>query len=190
MGIRAFWAVPVSQEVVAESRRVIQQLAPEGGEDVKWVNPEQLHFTLKFFGDIRLEATSDICRRVQGIVDSFAAFPAEVAGVGAFPALDRPRTIWAGVQQGSDRFAELAQRMESSLETLGYPREKRRFRPHLTLGRVKGRGPFHELSESIRPLQSHPFGWLHVAEVVLYRSELSSQGPTYDRLATLRLGSG
>ena len=173
MGIRAFLAIPVSAEVIAESGRIIQQLTPCGGGDVKWVDPQQLHLTLKFFGDVTHEATSDICRRVQEAIDSCPAFVAEVLGVGAFPALQRPRTIWAGVDHGADRLVILAGRMEKSLETLGYPRERRQFKPHLTLGRVKGRGPFRELAAKIGQLQSHPFGWMEVTEVVLFRSELS-----------------
>ncbi len=188
MGIRAFLAIPATGEVVNESRRVIKQLTTAGGPDVRWVNPEQVHLTLKFFVDIRQEATIDICRRVQAVVDEISAFSAEVVGVGAFPAADRPRTIWAGVGEGANDLANVAQQVESVLETLGYPRERRRFQPHLTLGRVKGRGPMTELSETIVKFPSHVFGWLTVSELNLYRSELDRSGPIYHRMATLRLG--
>lgn len=187
MGIRAFLAIPVSAEVRAESRRVIQRLAQSCESNVKWVDPDQLHLTLKFFGDIRQEATSDICRRVQEVIEGHPEFPAEFVGVGAFPQPHRPRTIWAGVELGQDRLVDLAHRIERSLETLGYPRERRRFMPHLTLGRVKARGPFQELAQAIGELGSHPFGGMWVSELVLFRSELSSEGPHYHRMATLSL---
>jgi 2'-5' RNA ligase len=187
--IRAFLAVKSSPEVRQSAQRVIAEFAevPLGGSKVKWVEPEQSHITIKFFGDIAPEATSAICRNVQSVLEDVESFQIDVKGVGAFPDLRRPRTIWAGVDQGADRMVDLATRIEAAMEPLGYPREHRRFHPHLTLGRLRGRGVAAELGDRISDLADSPFGRIQVTELVLLSSELARSGPVYNRMATLPL---
>jgi 2'-5' RNA ligase len=187
--IRSFLALEVSSAVAAAAERLIRVLASGNGPPVRWVERQDMHITLKFFGDIAPELTSDICRRVQQVLDGLSPFEIKVVGVGAFPRSDRPRTIWAGVSAGSDRLIELADRIESVLEPLGLPRERRRFHPHLTLGRVKGSSPLAPLAARIEAIDvAHELGVTSVRELLLLSSELKPSGPVYGRMATLALG--
>lgn len=187
--VRSFLALEVSAAVLAAAQKVIRALRIDDGPAVRWVEPEHMHITLKFFGDIAPELTSDICRRVQGVLDESQPFEIEVAGVGAFPSNDRPRTIWAGVAAGSGPLIDLAQRIETALEPLGFPRERRQFHPHLTLGRVKGRGPMDPLSSRIAKFDDqHQLGATAVDELLLLSSERTPTGPVYSRMATLEFG--
>ncbi len=114
------------------------------------------------------------------------AFRLSVAGLGAFPPSGPPRVFWLGLGEGADRLARLHDEVEARLEGLGFEREDRPFRAHLTLGRVKGRlGP-----EARRLLASVPpedVGTLSVARVTLFESRLSPRGATHTALAHGRL---
>jgi 2'-5' RNA ligase len=187
--VRSFLAIEVSGSVLSAAQKVIRAFSAGDVPAVRWVHPEQMHITLKFFGNIAPELTNDICHHVQGVVDETEPFEFEVAGVGAFPSNDRPRTIWAGVTSGSDPIIQLVHRIEGALEPLGFPRERRQFHPHLTLGRVKGRGPLHSLSSRIAEFdEKYELGVTTVDELLLLSSELQPTGPIYSRMATLEFG--
>ena len=110
--------------------------------------------------------------------------------MGAFPKVDRPRTIWAGVTAGGEPLSDLAELLETAFEPMGFPRERRRFHPHLTLGRVKGRGSLEALSSRITKLgDEHELGIARVDELLLMSSDLKPAGPVYTRMATLKFGS-
>lgn len=185
--VRTFLAIEVSPPVAESAAQVIRALSGADGPTVRWVEPKHMHITLKFFGDIAVEMTSDICRLAQDVVQTFEPFEFEVSGVGAFPSVDRPRTIWAGVTDGSKTFCRLAQDLELALEPLGFPRQRRRFQPHLTLGRVKGTGRMNPLTTRIEQNQAVQFGATTTDEVLLLSSELARSGPRYERMATLAL---
>jgi len=153
---------------------------------VKWVEPQNIHLTLKFLGEIEegvVEAVSDVMASAAAAVKPFEL---TVAGVGAFPPRGAPRVVWVGIERAGG-LVQLHGGLEDGLERLGFEREKRRFSPHVTLGRVKDRrgGP------SLRPLLEAEapadFGVQAVEEVVLFRSVLSSSGPTYTALRRHRL---
>ena len=154
---------------------------------MKWVAPELLHLTLKFFGTIEVAKTPAICAEVQSVVQGVATFPIEIRGVGAFPATIRPRTIWAGVGAGSARLNALAQSIDAALATLGYSREKRGFNAHMTLGRVKGRGSILPLTQALTALADQSFGSMSVDSILLFSSKLGRSGPQYQCLATMPL---
>jgi 2'-5' RNA ligase len=103
-------------------------------------------------------------------------------GLGFFPNPRRPRVFWAGVE-ASGNLAPLAAEIEAALESLGIRREKRDYRPHLTLGRFKGSKGLSRLQEKIRSLPTTEFGEQEAQAFFLYRSRLSPQGAQYTKLA-------
>lgn len=185
--IRAFLAVEASPEVRREAARLTSRLA-HVAKSVKWVEAENMHLTLKFFSEIAPEAVPTITRAVQHVALQCPLFEMEVHGAGAFPKIERPRTLWAGVREGAERLVELAGAIDEALEPLGYPRESRRFHAHLTMGRVRGRQQGGILAEELRSLSDHPLGRTMVSELVFFSSELQKSGPVYTRMATIRLG--
>ena len=138
--LRTFVAVEISPEVRSSALRLIERLKVAPAK-VTWTKAANLHYTLKFLGDVAAERTNEICRAVQEAVGPFSPFEIVAQGVGAFPAVSHPRTLWLGVSDGAEQMELLFQAVERLLEPLGFPKEHRRFTGHVTLGRVRESGP-------------------------------------------------
>lgn len=186
--IRTFIAVAISADVRAAAADLIDDLRGAGAE-VKWVEPRNLHITLKFLGDVDSGQIHQVCQTVEQAVADAAPFEFEVRGAGAFPNTRRPRTVWLGIGEGSREIVALNGRIVPPLQKLGFPKEARRFEPHLTIGRVRRGGPaVAELGELIAERGDLAIGRTHVAEVIAFCSRLSRSGPTYEALARAPLG--
>jgi 2'-5' RNA ligase len=185
--IRTFVAVEIPLETKDRARRVISALDTTPAK-VKWVEPEQLHWTLKFLGDVDILESPAICEAVTRAVEPLAAFDVEAFGVGAFPDAERPRTVWIGMQEGSEQMIELHDAIDFELGKLGYRSENRRFRPHLTIGRVRqSPNGIDDLAERIKDHAEYDAGVSLVDEVVVFSSVLGRDGPTYDPLCHVEL---
>lgn len=184
--VRTFIAVELGLDIRAKATRLIAKLQTTDA-DVRWVEPDKLHWTLKFLGDVPRNDIPEICTVVQRAAAGMAPFDLESRGVGAFPDIHQPRTIWMGVGHGHDAMVNLQQCVDESLESIGYRREARRFRPHLTLGRVRGARGAADLAEQLQALPDYPGGAMSVEEVIVFSSTLERHGPTYDPLATAEL---
>jgi 2'-5' RNA ligase len=135
--VRTFIALELSGAVIGRAAELIQILK-SSGVDAGWVNLKQMHLTLKFLGDVPETELADVCRVVAQAAEKIEPFEIAFRGVGAFPSLEKPRTLWLGLEQGRDELAELNTALEDALrEELRYPRDRQRFTPHLTLGRVR-----------------------------------------------------
>jgi 2'-5' RNA ligase len=157
------------------------------GSSLKPVAADNLHLTLKFLGDTPESRIAEIGQVVTRAAAQVAAFDVRLVGLGAFPNAQRPDVIWAGFES-NDTLRTLAVALESTLEPLGFRRESREFKPHLTLARVKAKPP----PALFKLLADHPatdFGSVHIASVKLFQSELQRGGPTYTVLATAKLGA-
>ena len=142
--------------------------------------PGNLHFTLKFLGEVPAEQTAAICQAVAAAVAETAAFDLEIHGAGAFPNAARPRTVWIGSAAGKDEMVALQGRVDKALKKLGYAPEHRPVSPHLTIGRVRGGGPaLAQLGQRIRQHADEPLGTMTVRAVTVFSSELSRTGPAY-----------
>jgi len=186
--IRAFVAVDATREVAKQAAQLIRVLSSATAAQVKWNQPDQMHFTLKFLGEIEITESAEICQALKRAAMSNSPFEIDVQGAGAFPSLDRPRTVWLGVGDGSAELEALQGAVDAELLRLGYRPEPRRFQGHLTIGRVKeGRvGP--ELGQAIAQWQNFDAGSMPVRDVRLYSSVLRPEGPVYEVLGRARLG--
>jgi 2'-5' RNA ligase len=180
---RTFVAVETSGEVQSRAAELIRRLRVVDAK-VSWVLPANMHITLKFLGDQPDDAVAEICQAVQEGAAGVAPFEFLCRGAGAFPDLRRPRTLWLGVQGGLDEFVELHTAIDAALARRRFPKDRRGFRPHLTLGRVRQVGSDGE--QMVRLLQEHEQfegGVTAVDEVVVFASELTRSGPQYEVLA-------
>jgi RNA 2',3'-cyclic 3'-phosphodiesterase len=184
--VRTFVAVEISPEVRSRAAQLIARFSPTSAK-VKWVDPHNLHMTLKFLGEVDLREAPQVCAAVGEATADLPPFSIRVAGAGAFPDLHHPRTVWLGVTEGADEMVALHERLEASLATLGFRREQRRFRPHLTIGRVRGLPGAADLEQLIARYQDFDAGLADVDEVVVFSSELNRDGPTYEPLSTAPL---
>lgn len=184
--LRAFLAIDLEEDIRDRALELARRLA-EARPDVKWVEPENLHLTIKFLGDIDDVEAWKLSQSLEPVIKSCARFPLTLEGLGVFPAMDRPRTLWIGVSEGEPALLELAEAVEAKTRALGYPGEQRRFHPHLTLGRVRGNDNKQALQAKIEELASIELGQMQVKSLILFSSQLRKVGPHYSRMATLPL---
>jgi 2'-5' RNA ligase len=185
--VRSFIALPVSEEIEA-AVGVLEEMLKRSRADVKWVPPGNVHITLKFLGGVetgRLESISEALRRA---VAGVRAFDAVVSGVGTFPANPRrARVVYMGLSEGVAEMKELADRIENAMAEMGFEREKRPFKSHLTIGRVRtGARKLDDLGQSIAAAEYKPLK-LAVDRVNLVKSELTPSGAIYTVLETFGL---
>ena len=150
----------------------------------KWVEPDNMHLTLKFLGNVDAERVSEIARVLDPIAVKNHRFSMGFRGLGAFPTERQPRIVWIGVQAGRRNVMSLAGEIEQALTPLGFPPEDRPFHPHLTLARVKSMRDAHALMDIIRSHHDADLGETEVDHLALYQSTLMPEGPVYKALHT------
>jgi 2'-5' RNA ligase len=180
--VRAF--VAVKMPATGPLRRVLSQLKLMGPA-LKPVPPERLHVTLRFLGDVQPERLPEISAIVQRVAGTRARSEVRLMGLGAFPHVRRPNVVWVGLTE-ADLLTEMAEELNRELESVGFAGERRPFRPHLTLSRVK-RKPPRELGELLEQGREIEYGSVAINAVYLLQSELTSDGPRYTTLAKVEL---
>ena len=139
--MRAFIAIPLPPSV----RRALGSLAADVGRAwdegaVRWIPPDNIHLTLRFLDDTDAGLVPALAQVLDELAAAHAAFPLALQGTGAFPNPPRARVIWAGLDDPQQGLPRLKKELDRRLQSLGWPSEKRPFRPHLTIGRVRERG--------------------------------------------------
>jgi 2'-5' RNA ligase len=178
MPIRTFIAVAASSQVRQHALRLIETLRPSAG-DVKWVESENLHWTLQFLGNVDERDIPEVCDAVAKAAEELESFEVATRGAGAFPSPDRPRTLWIGAGQGERNMSVLHAAIERRLRKRGYRGEERRFVPHITIGRARGKVRPQSLATELAELADYDAGTMLVDEVTVYASELGREGPEY-----------
>ena len=188
--IRTFIAVDVAAEIRQNAGRLIDRLAAAIDEPYKWVEPANMHLTLNFLGDVPESDVPSVCRQAESAVAGSRSFGLEIAGLGAFPELPRPRVLWLGLSEGAEELISLQHRVTQSLESLGFPPDRNEYRPHLTLGRRQRRGSFGpDAQQPLLPFREYRAGGCLVPEVVVYASYLDRRGPTHTPMSRIELAS-
>jgi 2'-5' RNA ligase len=184
--LRVFVAVEIPGPVRSALGSVQDELR-QGRVRARWVRPDNIHLTLKFLGAIPVGHVASIAGAMQATAAAHPRFGLSVAGIGVFPGLRRPRVLWAGIAGRAAPLANLHQDLDRRLAALGFPREGRPFRGHLTIARF-GVTPAAGLSAAVLAgYRDAPFGDLEVRETVLFQSELKPDGPVYTALARAAL---
>ena len=177
--IRTFIAVETSPAVQRRAAELQAKLR-ESQVNATWTDPENMHLTLQFLGDVEDTLVPEVCKRVAIAAAPFAPFFVDFSKAGAFPANDRPRTVWIGVDQGTQELIDLQFAIQESLVEMRFPRERRTFRPHLTLARVREGGRRQsQLSELLAHYRDFKAESCDVSEVLIFASYLDRSGPTY-----------
>ena len=185
--IRSFLAIELPKPILTKIEEVQADLRL-GHADVRWVSPEKIHLTLKFFGNVEEARIDTIFRSIEKPIQGTSRFSLKVRGVGAFPQLKNPRVIWMGLAEEGEALTSLQKQIETQLEKIGFQPEDRSFHPHLTLGRVRSTGGKGDLVERIEKHKEEEFGDLQVERVVLFKSDLKPLGPIYTPLKEMKLG--
>lgn len=188
--IRTFIAIHLPAEVrqrLGQFQEQLRRAAP--GEGVRWTEPDQIHLTLRFLGNVPEAELPQLSQALALACQAAAPFGLEAQGAGAFPDLKRPRVLWVGLGGAVAALAQLQAAVLEATRTWG-ELEDRPFHPHLTLGRVKTADPrlLARLSGALQQAGSSAFGAWQVHQVALMRSDLSPAGPRYTVLAEAPLG--
>lgn len=178
--IRLFVALELPASVRAALGALAARLRAASGRGVRWTDPNSIHLTLKFIGEIAA-ARLDAIRGALAGVRSGQPIDVAFRGIGWFPNARHPRVFWAGVEADAS-LARLAEDVERALEPLGIAREAREFRPHLTLARIKSEEALDGLRREVESLGTPELGRASYSEFDLMQSTLHRNGAVYTRL--------
>jgi RNA 2',3'-cyclic 3'-phosphodiesterase len=182
--MRSFVAVDIPDVVRNSVRDYMDGIKGSFGDVMKWVAPENLHFTVKFLGEIPDTDAEVVERCMDAAADEIAPFKLTLEDVGFFPTAKRPRIVWIGTDGGCENLLEVYQLLEGCLELEGFDRDEKPFSPHLTIGRVK------KHKDLIMPDRVPDFETVtfDVGGFSLVKSVLTPQGPIYETLYERRFG--
>jgi 2'-5' RNA ligase len=175
--MRLFVAVHLPTEV-RERLAQAQDRLRGARADVSWVKPANLHLTLKFLGEIEPKRVERVCAVLAEAAAGANCFGITVSALGSFGGRV-PRVVWAGIEEGAEPLGTLARAVENGLARLGFPKEKRGFAAHLTLGRVRSATNADALQALLRDAASDRFGEAPVDRFFLMQSELNPSGSIY-----------
>ncbi len=183
MAFRAFISADLPELVAL---RAFAEELRRTGASLKVVDVSQVHLTLKFLGETEAALVPRIVDAMRASVAGIRRFTVRLAGTGAFPNLRRMNVVWVGME-GAEPLAQIAARLEESLEPLGYPREGRAFSPHVTIARVKGPGGLEDARRVLEARARDAFGEASVDGIRLKKSVLTPQGPVYSTVEDVPL---
>ena len=182
--IRSFVSIDIEDPAILSPVTSVTSSLMGLGGDLKPVERENIHLTLKFLGNIsqaKLEQVKSALGRVR-----FHPFTIEIKGAGAFPNTNRINVIWVGIGEGWTEVQKIYEQTEKLFFELGFPRENRNFTPHITIARVKSAKNRHEMAEFLGRLSEKNFGSCKIDSIRLKQSVLSRSGPTYSTLLEVK----
>jgi len=184
--IRTFIAFKLPKNIIY-SISEIQNRFKSYAFKVRWVNPENIHLTLKFLGNINHTDIEKISKTIINTANGYAPVSLVVKGVGVFPGIKRAHVIWMGLTGEIEKLTGIQNDIEENLEELGFPREKRPFRGHLTLGRIKGKINPEKLMGAMKKFEKFESELFIADKIYLFKSDLKSTGSVYTELMEKRL---
>jgi 2'-5' RNA ligase len=183
MKFRAF----ISTDVGAKPEFIdLENTLEQTSADLKLVDPENIHITLKFLGDTEEELVEQITGSMQRAVAGIQPFTLKFKGIGAFPNPNYMKVIWVGMDN-TDNLKTIANKLDTDLKSLGFRPEKRGFSAHLTVARVKSRRGKDELQKILKNYKNHEFGEIKIESIRLKKSDLTPKGPIYTTIKEIKL---
>jgi len=185
--VRSFIAIELPDEVKAGLTQLQAKLKLGEGSLAKWVDPNSIHLTLKFLGNVSVDKIDKIARAMEEATEGMLPFHLEVSELGVFPNLKRVQVVWVGIGGEVGKLVQLQKRIESNLAPLGFAPESRPFTPHLTLARLRNQASPDERQRFGRLIANTKFEIAYTIEVdtiSLMRSQLTRGGAIYNRISS------
>ena len=179
--MRTFIAIALPQEI-RDYLACIQAELKKCQADVKWVQPENIHLTLKFLGERDEKKIEKIKEILQESVREKACFAVRLCNIGAFPKIDFPRVIWLGLDKGEKETKEIAYALEEKIAKLGIPKEDKPFSSHITIARIRSPANRESLVQELKRVPKLKDLEFPVTKITLYKSTLTPKGPIYEIL--------
>lgn len=184
--MRCFIAIELPERVKSVLTGIEEELK-KSKADVRWVEPNNIHLTLKFLGNVKEERIQKIIDAMERVCSSYNSFNLEVRGVGMFPNSKSPRVLWVGIENNSILTA-LQAGIEKEMAKMGFKPEERGFKAHLTLGRFKSSTGKESLFDAIKLHEKDSVGAIDVRSISLIRSDLHPTGARYSKIVEVALG--
>lgn len=182
MAIRSFLAF----ELPVDIKRIIMAVSEDVRQlplNVRWVNVTNIHLTIVFMGNVQEEQIKPIQDIVKEVCQGYGPFSIGIKGIGLFGSRRNPRVLWIGLDGAIDRMGYFRDDLQKKLRPFGIKEEKRRFRPHLTLGRFrKGARTGTHLDDLLSKYHDLTSPDRTIKELVLFKSDLRQGGAVYSKL--------
>jgi 2'-5' RNA ligase len=186
--MRAFIAFKLPGLITTDIQAIQEKLAGYRFK-VRWVKADNIHLTLKFLGDVDVHIIEAVSACVAEAVNGMRPFQLAASGIGVFPNIKRARVVWIGLSEQVKALNELQKSIDINLAELGFSRERRQFKGHLTLGRSKGTIDAANLAEALEEFRTFKSKTFIVDRVTVFRSDLKSSGAVYTELREIALAS-
>ena len=185
--IRTFICIEIPK-VIKERITKLQDSLRIAGVQISWVKALNIHLTLKFLGDVQLSHIESVVRAAERAAAFSNRFEIEAGGAGCFPSPRNPRVLWVGLTNMPEELKQLQAGIESELAREGFPREQKKFSPHLTIGRIRSPHNASRVAEDLmaRGFEAESFP---AREITVMRSELNPAGSIYTPQAVIKLGT-
>jgi 2'-5' RNA ligase len=183
---RCFIAAEISEEVRDHAARLQSRLR-RANADVSFPDPKKMHLTVVFLGDTLTGKIEPLKKAIESAVAHVPKFDLKFGGLGFFGPPRHPRVLWAGFAGPSEELLRLNEKLLANISELGFSIEKRAFRPHLTLGRIRSARGLAGLTAAVESLKETALGCSHVERVVLMRSHLDRPEASYEILHEAKL---
>jgi 2'-5' RNA ligase len=184
--VRTFVAITLHGSLHETIGDIIDKLSASNAK-VKWVEPENVHLTLKFLGNVEEERLPEVYEACERAAKGAGPIDLEMRALGCFPDVKNPRIVWLGIERGADVVKQLQERVESELRAIGFPKEDRPFRAHLTLGRVKGKQKLAVLCRLLDEKRNIFVGSMRAEKISVMKSKTLPTGPIYTELKAIPL---
>jgi len=184
--VRTFIAIVLDNSLHPTMSRIIEKLSSSNAK-VKWVEPENVHLTLKFLGNVEEERLPEVFEACERAVKDMRAIDLEMKALGCFPDVKSPRIVWLGIERGAEGVRKLQERVESELRAVGFPKEEKTFKAHLTIGRVKGKQGLSRLCRLLEEEKNFFVGSMRCEKISVMKSKTLPAGPVYSELKAIPL---
>lgn len=176
-------AIEIPSPVILKLKQ-IQDTLKAYDFNIKWVKPENMHLTIKFLGDIDPSQAGQIGDLAGSIVNRHGTVSLAATGLGAFPNINRPRVVWAGLSGQTDILEQLKSELENELEAVGIEKETKKFKGHLTLGRIKKSLKEKRFVQVMNQHQAFETETFTADGIGFFKSDLTPSGPIYTKIRT------
>jgi len=187
--MRCFIAIDIDEKI-REGLTILQKELQSGADvkkgDVKWVDPNAMHLTLKFLGEIKDDQLAGVCNITKDVAGRHKSFELEVESVGCFGGRSA-RVLWVGTGWGCENLLQLQSDLEQQLAAAGWPQESREFTGHLTLCRVRNSKAGLKLAQLVEKYKGYKLGTISADSLSVYQSDLTPKGPIYTVLCNCKL---
>jgi len=185
--IRSFIAIDIPKEIknkIAKIQMELQQILPK----VSWVNPPNIHLTLKFLGDVASNRIPSITGAIRHTVQNQVPFNMKLSSISAFKNFSYPTILWIGISTDPAPIVKLAKNLNSSLNCFGFPQESRKFIPHLTIARIRNNISLTKFASHFDAYNNINHTPVSVKQISLIKSKITSEGAIYKKLQTIQFG--